>query len=196
MSAAAVFLDRDGVLIREVHLLTRIHQLELLPGVPAALSRLQTGGFTLVVVSNQPVVGRGLCDERAVRAVHRALRDRIVEAGGPDLARFAFCPHHPHAEVEAYRQECDCRKPAPGMLLEAAGELGLDLARSWMVGDRFSDIAAGSQAGCRTVLVETGYHRDAPIVSPRWPASVPRPSHNCADLPAAVEHILASSPSG
>jgi D-glycero-D-manno-heptose 1,7-bisphosphate phosphatase len=194
LSAPAVFLDRDGVLIRDVHLLSRVEQIQLLPGVPGALERLRNRGFVLVMVSNQPVVGRGVCDEDAVRAIHDALQERILAAGGPRLDRLAFCPHHPHAERAAYRQDCDCRKPAPGMLLEAARELELDLARSWMVGDRVSDIGAGAAAGCRTVLVETGAHLSAPIVSRRWQAETAAPDHRCADLSAAVEHILGAAP--
>lgn len=187
---AAVFLDRDGVLVEDVGLLTRAEELRVLPGVPAALSRLRQAGFALVVITNQPVVARGLARESDVQAVHHSLEASLLAAGAPRLDAWYYCPHHPKAEVLAYRVICDCRKPRPGMLRQAARDLGLDLAASFMVGDRITDIAAGASAGCRTVLVETGKHTAAPItlVEPLDPNLAP--DHACADLPAATDWIL------
>lgn len=187
--ARAVFLDRDGVLIRDVGLLVRPDQVEILPGVPAALLRLHAAGFRLLVVSNQPVVARGLIQERDVEEIHRVLVSRLVEEGGARLDGFYFCPHHPNASLPDYREACDCRKPRPGLLIRAAREHDLDLARCFLVGDRTSDVAAGARASCRTVLVETGMHLAPPIESPE-PDSEVVPDRVCAGLPEAVAWIL------
>jgi D-glycero-D-manno-heptose 1,7-bisphosphate phosphatase len=108
------------------------------------------------VVTNQSGVGRGLFTAAHVEEVHRHLAG-LLATFGARVEAFYYCPHHPEAEVEEYRAECDCRKPQPGMLLAAAADLGLDLTRSWLVGDRASDLEAGAAVGCRTVLVRTGY---------------------------------------
>jgi D-glycero-D-manno-heptose 1,7-bisphosphate phosphatase len=186
----AVLLDRDGVLVPDEGLLTDPGRLRLLPGVPAALTRLAAAGWRLAVVTNQPVVARGLIDEAGLAAIHRHLTDLILAAGGPRLDGIFACPHHPEGTVAAYRQACACRKPRPGLLLAAAAAHGYDLARSWMVGDRPSDIAAGRAAGCRTILAETGKHTAAPIRGAGWEAGTD-PDHRCADLAAAAGIILA-----
>ncbi|MSU34515.1 MAG: HAD-IIIA family hydrolase [Pedosphaera sp.] len=189
---AAVFLDRDGVLIEDVHLLTRADQLRILPGVPRALERLHEAGFQLVVVSNQPVVARGLVSEADVKAVHEELERRLIEAGSPPIRRFYFCPHHPNATLLSYRKTCECRKPRPGLFLQAIEELGLSAADSYTVGDRITDIIAGATVGSRTILVETGVDSLTPIeTSEPLDASV-RPDYTCADLPAAATWILES----
>jgi D-glycero-D-manno-heptose 1,7-bisphosphate phosphatase len=185
----AVFFDRDGVLIEDVHLLTRPEQLVLLPGVPEALQRLAAAGFTLFVVSNQPVVARGLATEAEVESVHTELQRRIMAAGGPPVTQYYFCPHHPNATLPQYRVACDCRKPRPGMLLQAAREHALDLQASYMVGDRITDIIAGARAGCRTALVQTGEHEAAPIESPDGIDASVQPDYVCANLAGAAEWI-------
>lgn len=186
----AVLLDRDGVLIEDVHLLTRPDQLCLLPGVPAALTRLQQAGFVLVVVSNQPVVARGLVSEAEVERVHVALQMLLRQAAAPAIDKFYFCPHHPNATLAAYRKDCLCRKPRPGMLLQAAQELILNLQDSFMVGDRITDIVAGANAGCRTVLVATGRHGEKPIETAEPFDMKIKADHTCTGLPAAAEWIL------
>ena len=186
----AVFLDRDGVLIEDVHLLTRPEQLVIPAGVPAALAALGEAGFKLVVVSNQPVVARGLASESDVRAVHAHLELLLQGVGAPPLDGVYFCPHHPNATLASYRLACDCRKPKPGLLLRAATELKLDLRASFAVGDRITDIIAGARAGCCTVLVETGKHREKPIQTSEPLDPTIKPDHTCATLAAAVEWIL------
>ena len=143
-SRPALFLDRDGVIIREVHLLTRIDQVELLPGAAEAIAKAQSAGYAVVAVSNQTVVARGLCSEADVDTVHAHIDQQLMASGCDTLDGWYFCPHHPDADVSAYRRQCDCRKPEPGLLRRAARELGLDLQASLMVGDRLSDVAAGA----------------------------------------------------
>ncbi len=186
----AVFLDRDGVLVEDVDLLTRADQLRLLPGVPSALNALQSAGFALVVVSNQPVVARGLATVQEVEAIHAELDGLIHAAGGPAMDRLYFCPHHPKGTLLAYRVDCDCRKPKPGLLLKAARELNLGLRASFMVGDRITDIIAGARAGCRTILVQTGKHLEKPIETSEPLDTTIEPDYVGADLPAAVEWVL------
>lgn len=187
----AVFLDRDGVLVEDRGLPLRADDLRILPGVPGALARLRAAGFALVVVSNQTVVARGLLDEAGVRGLQSDLERRLVEAGAPALDGFFYCPHHPSATVAAYRTVCDCRKPRPGLVLAAARALGLDPGRSFLVGDRPSDLAAGQRAGCRVVWVQTGRHGEPPIESPDHPPEPPRADFTCAGLAEAAAWIEA-----
>lgn len=184
----AVFLDRDGVIVEDGDNLVDEKDLVVMPGAAKAIARLSEAGYAVVVVTNQPVVARGLVSDADVARIGEALAAKL-RAEGALIERTYFCPHHPNATVEAYRQACDCRKPRPGMLTRAAHELGLDLETSFLVGDRLSDIAAGRRAGCRTVLVETGKHTAAPIESPD-PIGDVKPDAVCADLSGAAEWIL------
>jgi D-glycero-D-manno-heptose 1,7-bisphosphate phosphatase len=184
-----VFLDRDGVLIEDVGPLTAAREIRVLPGVVEALQLLHGAGCALVVISNQTVVARGLLDESGVRSLHREVEQALCAAGAPQLDGFYFCPHHPEADRDEYRRDCDCRKPAPGLIERACAEHGFDARAGVMVGDRPSDVVAGARAGCRTVWVESGRHRDAPIVVPGGfePAAA---DHRCADLLTAARWIV------
>ena len=153
----AVFLDRDGTLVREVEFLSRREDMELLPGVAYALARLGKAGYLRLIVSNQSGVARGYFDGATQEQLNDALRADLQEQGA-DVEGVAFCPHHPD-----YSGPCACRKPEPGLLLELSERLGVDLAASWMVGDKVSDVGAGRNAGCRTVLVRTGYGSEEEI---------------------------------
>jgi D-glycero-D-manno-heptose 1,7-bisphosphate phosphatase len=186
----AVFLDRDGVLIHDVHLLTQCDQVELYPFAPQVLNDLHTAGYIVVVVTNQTVVARGLASEQEVEQVHAWIQELLQKTDGAQVDRFYFCPHHPNASLPAYRVECSCRKPSPGMIHRAACDLGIDLESSWMVGDRISDIIAGSRAGCRTILVETGKHTEPPIESNDSDVNGISADFCCTDLKAAVGIIL------
>jgi D-glycero-D-manno-heptose 1,7-bisphosphate phosphatase len=165
----------------------------MLPGVPKALLTLADAGFHLVVFSNQAIVARGLASEDQVRALNAHIQGLLSAAGGPMIRAWYFCPHHPNATLDAYRLDCNCRKPRPGLILSAARDLDLDLSRSWAVGDRMTDVIAGIRAGCRTVLVETGRHADAPIETTETLDLSMRPDHTCPDLPSAVVWMLRSS---
>lgn len=189
-SRRAVFLDRDGVLIEDVHLLTRADDIRVLPGVPEALQQLHGAGLQLIVVTNQTVVARGLCTEHDVTALQHEVDLRLRHSGAPPLDAFYFCPHHPNATLAEYRIACECRKPRAGLLLRAAAERGIDLANSFLVGDRMTDIAAGACAGCRTVWVQTGCH-SAPLIQTLDPLDPNlQPDYICPGLQEAARWIL------
>jgi D-glycero-D-manno-heptose 1,7-bisphosphate phosphatase len=186
----AVFLDRDGVLIEDFQLLVKREAVWVLPGVPNALKRLKNAGFQLVVVSNQAVVARGMATEDDVRAINHYLEQKLVQQGAPLLDGWYFCPHHPYATLMEYRVICECRKPSPGLILQATKDHQIDLSKSFTVGDRLSDIAAGKKAGTTTVLVETGKHLDPLIESTDPVDSSVRPDYTCPDLASATDWIL------
>ena len=152
----AVFLDRDGTINEDVGHLDRRERLKLFPFAIDAVRLLNQAGLPVVVVTNQGGVAAGLVDERFVVELHEWLRRRF-EAGGAAIERIYYCPHDPHAARGGYRQTCDCRKPAAGMLRQAAADLDLDLARSYMVGDKWSDMVVAAQVGATGMLVRTGY---------------------------------------
>jgi D-glycero-D-manno-heptose 1,7-bisphosphate phosphatase len=183
-------LDRDGVLIEDMNLLTALEQVRILPGVPEALWRLKKAGYRLVVVSNQTVVARGLMNESDVRKLNDEIVGRLVVFGAPPLDGFYFCPHHPNATIPAYRMICECRKPRPELLLRASLEMNINLDKSFMVGDRITDIIAGVNAGCRTILVETGAHLDDPIETPEPLDGSIKPDSTCKNLTEAADWIL------
>ena len=151
----AVFLDRDGVVIEDSHYLDDPSRVKLLPGAAETIAALNRAGWTIVVVTNQSGVARGLFSLDSVGAVHDHIATLLLQSFAK-IDAFYFCPHHSEADVLEFRAECECRKPKPGLLRCAARELGLELAASWMIGDRVSDLEAGAAAGCRTALVRSG----------------------------------------
>ena len=158
MSRSAVFLDRDGTLLEEAGYLDRLERLVFFPYAIDAVRLLNRAGFPVVVVTNQAGIARGIFKESFVAAAHQHISDRLAAAGAR-VDAFYYCPHHPEAVVEEFRQVCDCRKPQPGMLTRAAADLDLALDRSFVVGDRWHDLEAGQRVGARTLLVRTGYGR-------------------------------------
>jgi len=151
----AVFLDRDGVINRALerdgkpYAPTTLADFEILPGVLEACRELKQAGFLLVVATNQPDVGRGTLDRKIVEEIHAFMCRELP------IDRVEVCYHPGWSDTE-----CDCRKPKPGMLLRAAAAMGIDLARSWMVGDRWRDVDCGKAAGCRTVFIDWGYREE------------------------------------
>jgi D-glycero-D-manno-heptose 1,7-bisphosphate phosphatase len=158
MSRPAVFLDRDGTMVEECGYLDRLDGLTMFPWTADALRLLKRAGFATVVITNQAAVGRGIIDEDFVHTVHREI-DRRLEGTGGCIDRYYYCPHFVESKIERYRQQCGCRKPAPGMIEQACREMDLDPAQSFMVGDRWLDIACGRAARTRTVLVQSGPHQ-------------------------------------
>lgn len=151
------FIDRDGVINEERAYVHRVEDFVLLPNAIAGLRALADAGFALVVVTNQAGVAHGYYDEAAVRTLHEHLQD-VLAHEGLHLDAIRYCPHHPLGATPAYRQACECRKPAPGMVLDAARALGLDLAASVMIGDKLSDVQAGRAAGVGlNILVRSGH---------------------------------------
>lgn len=175
----AVFLDRDGTINEEVEYLRDPALLRLLPGAVEALRLLNRREIPVFVVTNQAGVGRGYFTSADVEAVHERL-NRILADRGVHVHGIDFCPHHPD-------DACSCRKPKPGMLMRAAREHGFDLQRCFMVGDKLSDVEAGQNAGCRTVLVLTGYGE---AESRRGLASGLMPDHIAPDLEGAARWIV------
>jgi D-glycero-D-manno-heptose 1,7-bisphosphate phosphatase len=178
----AAFLDRDGTIVEDVGYLDRTERLALYPWTADALRLLARAGFALIVVTNQSGVARGLFPESRVRDVHSAL-DRRLARGGARLDAYYYCPHYPDGTDAAYRRECECRKPRPGMILQAAREHDLDLSRSFVVGDKWTDVALAAQVGARGVLVGTG--------SGTREAKCPPPAGMRAD--AIVPHLAAAA---
>jgi D-glycero-D-manno-heptose 1,7-bisphosphate phosphatase len=154
----AVFLDRDGTLLEEANYVSEFERLVFFPFSADAVRLLNRAGFAVVVVTNQAGIARGIVEERFVALAHAFITERLAE-GGARIDAYYYCPHHPHGIIEPYRGACDCRKPQPGMLKKAAVDLGLDLTRSFIVGDKLQDLEAGAAVGARGVLVRTGYGR-------------------------------------
>lgn len=152
----AVFIDRDGTLIEEAGYLNRLDRLVFFPYTVDAVRALNRAELAVVLITNQGGIAKGLLDEAFLEKAHGVIVDRL-RAGGAVVDGIYYCPHHPHGTIEHLRVRCDCRKPQPGLLKQAARELDLDLARSFVVGDRVKDMEAGRAIGARTVLVRTGY---------------------------------------
>ena len=152
----AIFLDRDGVINKYVGFLRNIDEFELLEGVSEAIKRINDSGYLAIVVTNQPVIARGEVTYEELTEIHHKM-ETLLGQDGAYLDEIYYCPHHPHkgyeGEVPELKIECECRKPKPGMLLQAAKDFNIDLEKSWMVGDSDTDIEAGKNAGCQTFLV-------------------------------------------
>jgi len=151
----AVFIDRDGVIIRQVDFLMDVKNVRLISGAADAIRYFNRAGYLVIVHSNQPVIARGLITEEGMAAMNRAIGERLAKRGATVDAWY-ICPHHPKATLKKYRMRCGCRKPGAGMLRRAARDHGIDLKRSWTVGDGVIDIVAGKRAGTKTILVKSG----------------------------------------
>ena len=169
-SRPAIFFDRDGTLMEEVHYCKDPALVRVYPGVPQALAKLKAAGFAIIVISNQSGIGRGLMTD----AEYQAVQAEFLRQIGPGLVDATYyCPHAPDTA-------CDCRKPATGMVLRAAGEHAIDLAASYFVGDREADVECGRRAGTRSILVRTGYGAEQTCSA----------DFVCANAVAAIEYIL------
>lgn len=181
----AVFLDRDGTINVEKDYLYRSEEFEFLPGVPEAIALLKRAGYLVIVVTNQSGVARGYYRESDVALLHDHLQ-RQLRNYDTAIDAFYLCPHHPSDGIGEYRRDCDCRKGAPGMLLRAAAEHRIDLSASFMIGDKLADVEAGLAAGCRSILVLTGYGRQSLSKLPPEISSFP-------DLSSAASAIVAET---
>jgi D-glycero-D-manno-heptose 1,7-bisphosphate phosphatase len=180
---ATVFLDRDGTLNVEKDYLHRVEDFEFIPGAVEAICTLKKAGYLVVVVTNQSGVARGYFSLDDVNLLHKHIEQELAKF---DTAIDAFyvCPHHPEKGRGEFLRQCDCRKGSPGMLLQAAKELGIDLSRSYMVGDKIADIEAGENAGCKSFMVLTGHGRQDSQNLVEGRVTV------CEDLAAVVKLIL------
>jgi D-glycero-D-manno-heptose 1,7-bisphosphate phosphatase len=151
----AVFLDRDGTMIEDVGYLDAIGRVAFYPWTIDAIKALNRAELPVVVVTNQSGVARGYFSESLVEATHRHISARL-EAGRARVDAYYYCPHHPGGTVDPYARACDCRKPAPGLIEQAAADLGLDAARSFVVGDKWIDVRLARAVGARAILVRTG----------------------------------------
>ena len=182
----AVFLDRDGTINRDVGYLNSPSQVELIDGSALAVKRLKDAGFLVVVISNQSGIARGLIEEEAVGRIHETLSG-MLRAEGADVDGFYYCPHHPEGVLDRFRCKCSCRKPEPGLVLKASEDLDIDLSRSYVVGDKVSDVQLAYKTGCVGVMVLTGHgltELDA------YPDKSARPHMVCRDLQEAAMWII------
>jgi len=186
MSRPAVFLDKDGTLIQDVPYNVDPARIRLLPGAVEGLRRLHRAGYLLIVVTNQSGVARGRFPEHALGAIAQRLRQLLAPACVP-LADFYYCPHHPDGMVLQYAVDCACRKPQPGLIARAAQEHGVDLARSWLIGDILNDVEAGNLAGCRTILLDNGGETEWILIGGRLPHYVAADLREASAIISAVD---------
>jgi len=191
--ARAVFLDRDGVVNelvyhQELEMIGtpfKVNQFKLLSGVPEAIKSLHQSGYLVILISNQPDVAKGNMTLDTFEKIKQKMNAELAEAGAYLDGEY-YCMHHPEAKVTKYRVDCDCRKPKSGMLLKATRDLNIDLHESWMVGDNLSDIQAGKDAGCRTVLISKKKCELCSLMDERKI----KPDNISSDLTEAVNAIL------
>ena len=185
----AVFLDRDGTMIRDVHYLRRLEDVQWFASTIDAIRLMNQAGFLVFVVTNQSGVGQGAIPAAFVPEVHARMAETLA-AGGARVDGWFYCPHHPSAEIERYRANCDCRKPAPGLVRQAQAQHAIDLAKSFVIGDKPIDVALGVAVGARSILVRTGYGEEAVRAHG---GRVPGAAFVAADLMEATSWLLGAS---
>ena len=186
MSIKAIFLDKDGTLIDDVPYNVDPLRITLCHGIGPALRLLAKLDYRFFVVTNQDGMAHGRFDESALHGVRHRLADLLFREQ-LTLDGFYFCPHHPEGSVKNYSLDCLCRKPMPGMLVQAAREHDIDLRASWMLGDILNDVEAGNRAGCRTVLIDSGNETEWRLGNNRLPTRVVTDIYAAAVVIAAAE---------
>lgn len=180
-----VLLDRDGVISRQTAFVNEPDDLKLIDGAAEAIARLNQAGWPVAIITNQGGIGMGYLTEEMLHTIHDKLKQLLAAVDGYIDAIY-YCPHMANAKLAAYKIDCRCRKPGIGMLEQARDDLGIDLAKSVVVGDSTTDISAGIRAGCSTILVETGFGgQDGKTVA--------NPDATVADISAAVTLILSTT---
>ncbi len=181
----AIFLDKDGTLIPDIPYNVKPELITLSCDSVEGLKQLQASGFRLIIISNQAGVARGLFKEKELEAVKMRIKE-LFRKKGLELDGFYYCPHHPQGVEPKFTISCDCRKPQPGMILQAALEHSVDLKKSWMLGDILNDVEAGNRAGCKTVLVDNGNETE-------WIRNPYRfPHYTASSINDAAAHIMSS----
>jgi D-glycero-D-manno-heptose 1,7-bisphosphate phosphatase len=188
MGRVGVFIDRDGTLNEEVGYVNHLDRLRLLPRSAEAVRLLNDAGVATILVTNQSGVARGYFPEKLVREVNAQI-ERLLAAEGARLDAIYYCPHHPDVGPPGLRLDCNCRKPRTGMLVRGARELGVDLARSYMVGDTLRDVECAQAAGALAIMVRTGYGKGEQEYHPMRDCVIP--DHTAADLLDAAAWIVA-----
>ena len=186
MPTPAIFIDRDGTINVDSGYVSAPDELVIYPYVAEAVRLINESGFKAIVITNQSGIARRMYSEETLGAIHDRMREELAR-GGAHIDAIYYCPHHPRVGDERYRKTCDCRKPGTGMLVRAAREHGIDLARSYVIGDKASDINLATNAGARGVLVMTGYGRETLASQDRWPCE---PAIIADDLLDGVKRIL------
>ncbi|MGM0472070.1 MAG: D-glycero-alpha-D-manno-heptose-1,7-bisphosphate 7-phosphatase, partial [Bacillota bacterium] len=156
LAEIGVFMDRDGTVSKEIGYVNHADRFELLPQTSAAIKLLNQQGLPAILATNQAGVARGYFPEERIREVHNKLK-RLLKEDGAYLDAIYYCKHHPEVGAGEYCQDCNCRKPKPGMLEQGAAEFGLDLTKSYMIGDKISDVETAKRVGAQGILVLTGY---------------------------------------
>jgi len=186
----AIFLDRDGTINEEVGYIESLDRLVIIPAAFEAIRLINLSGFRAVVITNQAGIAKRLFDETFVKQTNEHLQAALIQKGAT-IDAFYFCPHHPTEGVPPYRRVCDCRKPAPGLFYQAARDMAIDLAGSFMIGDRYRDMEAAHRAGVKGVLVKTGYGADVlENVGPDQETPEGKPDHIAENILKAVHWIL------
>lgn len=187
MKRRAVFIDRDGTISEEIGYVNHPSRFRVFPYAAEAVKLLNDAGWLAILITNQAGVARGYFAEELIDAVHKILADELAR-GGAQIDALYYCPHHPTVGVPPYRQDCDCRKPKPGLIRRAAEEFDIDLGASWMIGDRYGDIEFAHNAGVRAAFVLSGYGRgEWEYQRENWRQ---QPDLVAEDLLAAVKEIL------
>ena len=158
----AIFLDRDGTIIKNKGYICKFSEVEIFPFSIEAVKAINNRGYLAIVVTNQSSVARGICTEEQIGIIHDRMK-RYFQKYQANIEKFYYCPYHRNGVIDRYRKDADCRKPSPGMILHAAKEFNIDLSKSFMIGDSTIDIEAGHRAGCKTVLVRTGGGKEAEL---------------------------------
>ena len=184
MMNKAIFLDKDGTLVEDVPYNVEPQKIRLCAGAAAGVRSLYQAGYQIFIITNQSGIALNYFPETALVEVHQHLQS-VLAANGVPLSGFYYCPHHPDGSVSGYAVACECRKPKPGLLMQAAQEHQINLSQSWMIGDILNDVEAGRLAGCRTILIDNGNETE-------WELSRQRlPHHLVADLVEAARVIAA-----
>jgi D-glycero-D-manno-heptose 1,7-bisphosphate phosphatase len=179
----AIFIDKDGTLIHDIPYNVDASLVQFIPGALEGLTELKKQGYMIILVSNQSGVARGYFTENALESLITKMQE-MMRLSEIEIDAFYFCPHHPDGVVHKYAISCDCRKPKPGMLLQAADKYNIDLSQSWMIGDILNDVEAGNAAGCRTILIDNGNETEWVLSERRKPTATVR------DLRQAAEAII------
>lgn len=181
----AVFVDKDGTLIKDVPYNVNPDLIRLEKGVLEGLEKLSHNDYLIIIISNQSGIAKGLFESSQLCGVRRKITD-LLEQRNVFLSGFYYCPHHPEGALEQYSFDCNCRKPKPGMILAAAEDMNIDLENSWMIGDILNDVEAGARAGCKTILINNGNETE-------WVMNEFRiPFYTATNFSEAAEFILTS----